>query len=117
MALFIYGTATNTGKGFFTAEDRRAFFLRGFPGDVWVVGNNEKGALWLAEKNGVEKTKAEAQAIVDAEVQKHKPLGTRYQKNKKITELIIKDLLQSHYHKEFTQGRTTVISEVTESNT
>ncbi len=55
MALFIYGTATNTGKGFFTAEDRRAFFLRGFPGDVWVVGNNEKGALWLAEKNGVGK--------------------------------------------------------------
>ena len=69
MALFIYGTVTNTGKGFFTAEDRRAFFLRGFPADVWVVGNNEKGALWLAEKNGVEKTKAEAQALVDAEVQ------------------------------------------------
>lgn len=64
MALFIYGTATNTGKGFFTAEDRRNFFLRGFPGDVWVIGNNEKGALWLAEKNGVEKTKAEAQTIV-----------------------------------------------------
>ena len=68
MALFIYGTATNTGKGFFTAEDRRSFFLRGYPGNVWVVGNSEKGALWLAEKNGVEKTKAEAQAIVDAEV-------------------------------------------------
>ena len=65
MALFIYGTATNTGKGFFTAEDRRAFFLRGYPANVWVVGNNEKGALWLAEKNGVEKTKAEAQALVD----------------------------------------------------
>ena len=68
MALFIYGTATNTGKGFFTHEDRLNFFLRGYPGDVWVVGNNEKGALWLAEKNGVEKTKAEAQALVDAEV-------------------------------------------------
>jgi len=68
MALFIYGTATNTGKGFFTAEDRRNFFLRGYPGNVWVIGNSEKGALWLAEKNGVEKTKAEAQAIVDAEV-------------------------------------------------
>jgi hypothetical protein len=68
MALFIYGTATNTGKGFFTAEDRRNFHLRGFPGDVWVIGNNEKGAYWLAEKNGVEKTKAEAQAIVDAKV-------------------------------------------------
>ena len=69
MALFIYGTATNTGKGFFTAEDRRAFFLRGYPANVWVVGNNEKGALWLAEKNGVEKTKAEAQALVTADVQ------------------------------------------------
>jgi hypothetical protein len=69
MALFIYGTATNTGKGFFTAEDRRAFFLRGFPGNVWVVGNNEKGALWLAEKNGVEKTKTEAQTIVTGEVE------------------------------------------------
>ena len=68
MALFIYGTATNTGKGFFTVEDRRAFFLRGFPANVWVVGNNEKGALWLAEKNGVEKTKTEAQALVDAEI-------------------------------------------------
>ena len=69
MALFIYGTATNTGKGFFTAEDRRAFFLRGYPADVWVVGNSEKGAFWLAEKNGVEKTKAEAQALVTADVE------------------------------------------------
>ena len=69
MALFIYGTATHTGKNFFTREDRLNFFLRGYPANVWVVGNNEKGALWLAEKNGVEKTKAEAQALVDAEVQ------------------------------------------------
>ena len=69
MALFMYGTATNTGKGFFTHEDRLNFFLRGYPGDVWVIGNNEKGALWLAEKNGVEKTKSEAQAIVTAEVE------------------------------------------------
>ena len=68
MALFIYGTATNYGKNFFTHEDRRNFFLRGYPADVWVVGNNEKGALWLAEKNGVEKTKTEAQALVTAEV-------------------------------------------------
>ncbi len=68
MANFIYGVLVNTGKGFFTAEDRRNFFLRGYPANVWVVGNNEKGALWLAEKNGVEKTKSEAQAIVDAEI-------------------------------------------------
>ena len=69
MALFIYGTATNTGKGFFTHEDRRAFYLRGYPADVWVVGNSEKGAFWLAEKNGVEKTKSEAQALVTTEVE------------------------------------------------
>ena len=69
MAHFIYGVATNTGKGFFTAEDRRAFFLRGYPADVWCIGNNVEGARWLAEKNGVEKTKSEAQALIDAEVQ------------------------------------------------
>ena len=69
MAHFIYGVATNTGKGFFTAEDRRAFFLRGYPADVWMIGNNVAGAMWLAEKNGVEKTKAEAQALVTAEVE------------------------------------------------
>jgi hypothetical protein len=69
MAHFIYGVATNTGKGFFTADDRRKFFLRGYPANVWMVGNNTDGAMWLAEKNGVEKTKAEAQALIDAEVQ------------------------------------------------
>ena len=69
MALFIYGTATNTGKGFFTHEDRLNFFLRGYPAEVWCVGNNEKGALWLADKNGVEKTKSEAQALVTTEVE------------------------------------------------
>ena len=69
MAHFIYGVVTNTGKGFCTAEDRRKFFLRGYPADVWMIGNNVDGAMWLAEKNGVEKTKAEAQALIDAEVQ------------------------------------------------
>ena len=46
MAHFIYGVATNTGKGFFTAEDRRKFFLRGYPANVWMVGNNVDGAMW-----------------------------------------------------------------------
>jgi hypothetical protein len=69
MAHFIYGTATNTGKGFFTHEDRQNFFLRGYPADVWCVGNNVEGARWLADKNGVEKTKAEAQALVTTEVE------------------------------------------------
>mgnify|MGYP003144364998 CR=1 FL=1 len=69
MAHFIYGVATNTGKGFFTADDRRKFFLRGYPANVWMVGNNVDGAMWLAEKGAREKTKAEAQALIDAEVQ------------------------------------------------
>ena len=68
MELFMYGTATNTGKGFFTHQDRQDFYLAGHPGNVWVIGKNEKGALWLAAKNGVVKTHVEAQAIVDAEV-------------------------------------------------
>ena len=75
MAIFIYGTANNTGKGFFTVEDRRNFFLRGYSGhdgsnyiDTWVIGANEKGATWLAEKSGTEKTKAEAQTLVSAAV-------------------------------------------------
>ena len=68
MAHFIYGTATNTGKGFFTHQDRLNFFLRGYPAEVWCVGNNVEGARWLADKNGVEKTKVEAQAIVDTEI-------------------------------------------------
>ena len=69
MENFLYGVLTNTGKGFFTAEDRRSFFLRGYPADVWVIGNNERGACWVADKNGVFKTKSEAQALVTAEVQ------------------------------------------------
>ena len=69
MAHFIYGTATNTGKGFFTHEDRQKFFLRGYPADVWCVGNNVEGARWIAEKNGVEKTKSEAQALITADVE------------------------------------------------
>ena len=69
MAHFIYGVAENTGKGFFTADDRRKFFLRGYPANVWMVGNNVDGAMWLAEKGGREKTKAEAQALIDAEIQ------------------------------------------------
>ena len=69
MAHFIYGVAQNTGKGFFTANDRRKFFLRGYPADVWMVGNNVDGAMWLAEKGGREKTKAAAQALNDAEIQ------------------------------------------------
>jgi len=34
-----------------------------------MVGNNVDGAMWLAEKGAREQTKAEAQALIDADVQ------------------------------------------------
>ena len=64
-----YCTATNTGKGFFTHEDRNDFYLSGHPGDVWVVGNNPAGVSWINRVTGIGKTKAEAQTIVDGKVE------------------------------------------------
>jgi hypothetical protein len=43
-------------------------FLEGILQTSGSLVTMKKGAMWLAEKNGVEKTKAEAQALVDAEV-------------------------------------------------
>ena len=68
MATNTYCTATNFGKNFFTHEDRNAFFLSGHAGDVWVVGNNTAGISWINRVEGTAKTKAEAQAIVDAKI-------------------------------------------------
>ena len=64
-----YCTATNTGKGFFTHQDRNDFFLTGHGGDVWEVGDNSKGAAWINRVSGTSKTKEEAQAIVDSKVE------------------------------------------------
>ena len=63
-----YCTATNTGKGFFTNEDRNDFYLSGHPGDVWVVGNNAAGVSWINRVSGTAKVKADAQAIVDGKI-------------------------------------------------
>jgi len=64
-----YCTATNTGKGFFTHEDRNDFYLSGHTGNVWVVGDNSKGAAWINRVSGTPKTKAEAQTLVDAGIE------------------------------------------------
>ena len=64
-----YITADNWGKDFFTHEERTNFYLSGQLGNVWVVGDNHYGDAWIVKVSGVSKTKAEAQAIVDAEVQ------------------------------------------------
>ena len=63
-----YCTATNTGKGFFTHQDRNLFYLSGHAGDVWVVGNNNHGISWINRVSGTAKLKADAQAIVDGKI-------------------------------------------------
>ena len=64
-----YCTATNWGKNFFTHEERKHFYLSGHAGEVWVVGDNLYGDQWIAKVNGALKTKEEAQAIVDSEIE------------------------------------------------
>ena len=65
----LYCTATYTGKGFFTHQDRNDFYLSGHHGDIWVVGDNSKGAAWINRVSGTDKTAAEAQTIVDTAVE------------------------------------------------
>ena len=52
-----YCTATNWGKNFFTHEERKHFYLRGHPGEVWVVGDNLYGDQWISKVAGAIKTK------------------------------------------------------------
>jgi len=67
--MYLYCVATITGKDFSTHEDYKNFYLRGFPGNVWVVGNNLHGQAWITRVKGTLKTLEEAQAIVNTEVQ------------------------------------------------
>ena len=70
MATYQYLTAENWGKGFITSKDNISFGPSGFPGNVWrVPANNRKANAWIKEVLGVIKTRDEAQAIVDAEIQ------------------------------------------------
>ena len=70
-----YCTATNTGKGFITNEDRGQFFIAGHPGNVWIVGGNNNGteklaaSAWINRVSATNKTKIQAQALVDAEIE------------------------------------------------
>ena len=74
-----YCSATNSGKDFFTHQDRNDFYLSSHPGPgygetppgamVWVVGNNAAGLSWINRVSGTAITKAEAQAIVDEKIE------------------------------------------------
>lgn len=63
MALKYY-QVENWGHGFITHEDNELAHVAGYPGDIWVTENT----AWATRVNAVEKTKEEAQAIVDAAV-------------------------------------------------
>jgi hypothetical protein len=59
-----YYVAVNTGKGFITHEENELAHIAGYPGDVWVTDN----ATWASRVGAIEKTKEEAQALVDIEL-------------------------------------------------
>lgn len=66
-----YCVAECWGVGFITNDDSSKFQISGFPGNVWQIPANSQDAnLWVNKVAGSFKTKAEAQAIVDAEVAK-----------------------------------------------
>ena len=70
MATKTYIVANNWGKGFIEHSESAKFTISGFPGNVWQVPAHNKDAnLWIHKVLGVVKTRAEAQTIVDAEIQ------------------------------------------------
>ena len=66
--IYNYSVMTNTGKGFITHVDSRAFWRQGFPANVWVATDVRESRHWVARHNGVSKTKDQAQTLVTAAV-------------------------------------------------
>ena len=65
-----YWVIENTGKDFFTHQDRDDIpVFQGHPGDVCITSNNAKATAWAGKYPNVSKTKAQAQAIVDAKIE------------------------------------------------
>ena len=67
--IYNYSVMTNTGKGFITAEDSRAFWISGYPANVWVATDCRESRHWVARNRGVSKTKDQAQALVTTAVE------------------------------------------------
>ena len=66
--IYNYSVMTNTGKGFITLEDSRAFWRAEYPANVWVATDVRESRHWVARNNGVSKTKDQAQTLVTAAV-------------------------------------------------
>ena len=62
--IYNYSVMTNTGKGFITHEDKKKFWLCGYPANVWVATDVRESRHWVARNNGVSKTKDQAQTLV-----------------------------------------------------
>ena len=67
--IYNYSVMTNTGKGFITTEDSRAFWISGYPANVWVATDCRESRHWVARNRGVSKTKDQAQALVTAVIE------------------------------------------------
>ena len=66
--IYNYSVMENTGKGFITHDDSRAFWIRSFLGNVWVATDVRESRHWVARNNGVSKTKDQAQTLVTVAV-------------------------------------------------
>ena len=65
-----YCVAENWGKGFIDHVESQRITFKSYPANVWQVpAYNKHANLWIAKVAGAVKTKDEAQALVDAEVQ------------------------------------------------
>ena len=60
-----YYQAENTGVGFITHEDNELAHIAGYPANIWITDN----ITWALRVNAVEKSKEEAQALVDTELE------------------------------------------------
>jgi len=63
-----YIVAIANGTNFIHYEDNNAITIVGYPGNLYAVTDDDLGQSWINRVGGVEKTKVEAQAIVDTAV-------------------------------------------------
>ena len=61
---FNYWVVANSGRGFITHADSRKFWIKGYPGNVWVCDDIPESRDWGARNSATSKTKAEAQTVV-----------------------------------------------------
>jgi len=69
MANYRYCVAEDWGKGFIEHSESQKIAITGYPANVWGVPINNKDAnLWINKVLGTVKTRTEAQALVDAQI-------------------------------------------------